>query len=118
MIFMSTPLNLGRDVAGNTSYAPISATDKWSATLVTGGASAITVPDNFQNWIAVFSYQPGCNVWVDFSGGTAAVPAGATLASNTSELNPGARLVKAGDSISVVTNNATCDMGIMLYAIS
>ena len=115
---MSTTLNFGRDVQGYNAYAPNVATDKYSATLTNGAATSITVPSNHQVWIAVFSYQPGSTVWVDFSGATAAIPVGATLASTTSELNPGARTVLAGSQISVITDNATTDMGISLYAVS
>ena len=95
-----------------------SAKDKWNATITNGSATSITVPSNFKTWIAVFSYQSGSNVWVDFSGATAAIPAGATLAVSTSELNPGARTVQAGSKISIITDNTSADVGISLYAVS
>lgn len=113
-----TQLNFGRDVQGMNAYAPQTSANKYSATLINGGASSITVPSSYQNWIAVFSYQPGVDIWVDFSGATAAIPVGATFASSTSELNPAARSVQAGSVISAITANATADMGIMLYAVS
>lgn len=115
---MTTQLNFGKDVQGYNAYAPVSADDKWSATLTNGSATSITVPSNFQNWIAAFSYQPGSDVWVDFSGATAAVPAGATLASTTSELLPATRHVQAGSKISMITDNTTADVGVMLYAVT
>lgn len=115
---MSTFLNFGRDTQGYNAYAPMSAVDKWSATIVSGAATSITVPSNHKVWIAVFSYQPGSNVWVDFSGATAAIPAGGTLAITTSELNPAARTVLAGSTISMITDNASIDVGVSLYAVS
>jgi hypothetical protein len=115
---MSTLLNFGRDVQGLNAYAPYTATDKYSATIVNGVATSIIVPSNHKIWIAVFSVQTGGNLWVDFSGATAAIPVGGTLASTTSELNPGARMVNAATNISIITDDTSIDVGISLYAVS
>ena len=115
---MSTLLSFGRDVQGFNAYAPQPSTNKWSATITTGNATSITVPSNFQTWIVAFAYEPGTDVWVDFSGATASAPVGGTFAATTSELLPGARTVQAGTNISLITDNATADVGIILYAVS
>lgn len=115
---MSTLLEFGRDVQGYNAYAPATAADKWSATIASGTATSITVPANYSTWVAVFSYQSGTDIWVDLTGATAAVPGGSTLAKTTAELNPAARTVYAGNSISIITDDTTADVGIALYAIT
>lgn len=114
---MTTELNFGRDVQGYNAYAPRDSTNKWSATLSAGVATSITLPSNFPVYIIAFSPQPGTNVWVDFTGATAAIPVGGTLASTTSSLNPGQRTVLAGSAISVITDNTTADIGIELWSV-
>lgn len=115
---MTTKLQFGRDVQGYNAYAPSPSNIKYSATLSSNTAQSITVPSTNQNWIVAFSYQPGSNVWVDFSGGTAAAPVGSTFASTTSELLPGARTVQAGTTISLLTDNTSAEVSISLYAVS
>lgn len=110
-----TQINFAKDVQGFNTYAPMTSSLKYSATITTGSATSIIVPNTFENWIVAFSYEPGANVWVDFSGATAAVPVGATLAATTSELLPAARYVQAGTNVSIITDNTSCDVGVMLY---
>jgi hypothetical protein len=115
---MSTPLSFGRDVQGYNAYAPMPSTNISSVTLAANTAASVTVPSNFPVWIASFNYasatSTNAKVYVDFSGATAAVPAGATFAATTSTLNPGQRTVLAGSNISVISA-AIADVVIELY---
>lgn len=122
---MSTKLNFGRDCQGYNAFAPPPAADKYSATLASGGNATITLPTNSPYWIVSFSYQPGSDIWVAYNG-SAAAPAGATFATTTSELLPGARIVPSTNTTSSGTvattinilNNGTAsaDVGVILYA--
>lgn len=119
---MSTNLLFGRDKQGMNAFAPRPSTNIFSASLVNGSASTITLPTNSKSWIVAFSAQPGTNIWVDFTGATAAIPSGSTFAPTTSELNPGARLLSAykkdgvtAATISIITNNSTADVSAALY---
>lgn len=120
---MAQYLNLNRDSAGNTAYAPSQANIIYTATLGAATETHITVPKGASQWLVAFSYEPGSAVWVNTVGGTAAVPAGGTLAAATSELNPAARLVKTlqndgtANTVSMITAAASIDVSVMFYAI-
>lgn len=122
---MSIQVNFARDVQGyNTFAAPVSG-DMYSANLLAGGNSTITLPTNANRWIVSFSFQPGSDCWVRVNG-TAAAPAGNTFASITSELNPGSRIVSAfkpdgvtANTINILNNGAgATDVGVVLYAVT
>jgi len=115
---MTTKLSFGRDVQGYNSFAPAPSTDMFSASIPSGASASITVPSNFQNWIASFSFQPGSDVWVSYTG-TATPPAGATFASTASELLPGSRALLKATVVSFYNNGTdTADVGAILYAVS
>ena len=115
---MSTVLDFGRDINSFNAYAPAPSTTMWSATLADGTAESVTVPSDHDVWIVAFSIEPGADVWVDFTGATAAVPVGGTFATTTSTLNPGQRMVPKGTSISCITSNTTADVGIEMYSVA
>lgn len=102
---MSTKFNMTKDVAGYNGFGVMFATDGYKGLLSTGVAQSVTVPSNYPNWLAVFSYTPGANVWVD-STTTAAVPVGA-FAATTADLNPSARFVTKGQTLSFITSDTT-----------
>lgn len=112
-----TPLQFGRDVQSYNAYAPYPSTVKYSATLVAGGATSVVVPSSFPAWVVSFRYFPN-DVWVDFSGATAAVPAGTTLATTTSELNPASVTLMAGANISMITSQTNADVSVVMWPVS
>lgn len=110
-------LLFGRDVQGFNAYAPAFANYAYSVSLGNAGHATLTIPSTYENWIIVFTYVSGVEIWVS-NGGTAAVPAGGTIASSVSELSPSARTVKAGDVLDVLNNGTAGNVGILLYAVS
>ena len=101
---MSTKFSLQRDINGYNGFGILPTTDIQAAYLADSAAQEITVPDNYPAWIAIFSYSPGSSIWVSFDGDTATLPS-ATFGSSNSCLNPAARTVKAGNTISFITND-------------
>lgn len=115
---MSDKLEFGRDIQGFNAYAPSFANIKYSASLASAGNDTITVPSNFTNWIAAFSYEPGAIIWVAVND-TAMAPVGSTFLATTSELLPAQRTVEAGDTINLYNHGSgVADVGISLYAIT
>lgn len=121
---MSTNFLMTRDQNGYNGFGLAFSDNNYAGTLATGVEQHFTVPnaqtlggqgDNFNQFLAVFSIEPGARVWVA-NNATAAVATG-TLATSTSQFNPTARLVKGGDVLSFITPDVTADVGISLYVI-
>jgi hypothetical protein len=113
---MTTKLNFGRDIQGYNAFAPAMSDVLESASILSGAETSFTVPGDVQNWIAVFSYQAGSDVWVAING-TATPPAGNTFSTTNSFLQPAQLTVHAGDTISCYNNGSSnSDVGVALYA--
>lgn len=95
-----------RDVNGYNGFGIIPTYDIQGCSLAASTAQTFTVPNNYANWIAIFSYTPGSNIFVRFDGSAATVPSG-TEATIHVVLNPSARAVKGGSTFSVITPDAT-----------
>lgn len=123
---MTTKFSMTRDINGYNGFGLAFSDTKYSATLAAAGEKTITVPQGntlgsgistaTHKFLAIFSFQPGANVWVALNA-TAAVPASASFTTTTSELNPTARYVSAGDVIHFVTADTTADVGVTFYAL-
>lgn len=103
---MSTKFNMIRDISGYNGFGIIPTYDIQGCSFAASTAQTFTTPDNYSNWIAIFSYSPGSNFFVDFTGATATVPGG-SVGVITTVLNPSARAVKGGQTFSVITPDAT-----------
>ena len=114
-----TALNFGRDSHSYNAYAPHPSNNIFTATLTDGSAATCQVPTdvNYPYWAVSFRYQPGASVFVDVTGATAAIPAGATLASSTTEPNPASLTLVAGQYISMITADTTADVGVVMWPI-
>ncbi len=117
-MFMSTDLIFGRDVQGLNAYAPPFSTNIYTSVMTTGLAASVTVPSSAPIWIMYIRVEPNGWAWCSRTT-TAAVPAGATLAASQSELVVGTiefkRTVYAGDVISLISPNATCNVQVEFY---
>lgn len=101
----STKFLMTRDIGGYNGFGVPFCNDGEQAVLAQNTEQHVTVPSTHPYWLAVFSFSPGSNVWVDGTT-TATFPAG-SFAATTSDLNPSARLVKAGTTLSFITNDTT-----------
>jgi len=114
---MSTRLTMLRDSAGKATYILPACQDLMAGELIKDVAQSITVPDNHAEWMVLFAYETGAEVWVDVTGATAAYPTGA-FAATTSEHLPVGKWLKAGDSISFKTPDDATNVGVSFYAVS
>jgi len=93
-----------RDINGYNGFGLPFSLNKYSANLAQNTDTTQVVPSYAPHYVAIFSYQPGSAVWVT-KGATAAKPAGSTFAAVSSELNPVARYVNAGDTLHFLTGD-------------
>lgn len=123
---MPTNFSMTRDINGYNGFGLPFSVDKYSATIVADTDATLTVPSagplgstssTYSNkYIVIFNYEAGASVWVALNA-TAEKPAGATFASTTSELNPSARYVKAGDVLHFLTPDTSAQVSVVFYAL-
>ncbi len=122
-----TLFNVPTIVQGVNGFGTPFSNTKYSTTLAANTEATVTVPGytsagsisatpTYNRYLAVFSYHAARNVWVALNA-TAAVPAGNTLVATNSELNPPAKVVKAGDVIHMICATASTDVGVVFYAL-
>lgn len=123
-----TVANMTRDVSGAVVYGLPFSANAYSATLAVTTDTTLTVPSispmgnanlngtTLPNIMAVFTFDPGTSVWVA-NNVTAAVPAGASFASTSSELNPAVRFVKGGDVLHFYTSGTGVNVSVLFYSL-
>jgi len=116
---MTTKFSMTRDINGYNGFGLEFSDTNYSATLTVGAAQSLVVPgiSTTTTYLAVFSYEPGTSIWVA-NNDTAAVPVAASFGATTSELNPAARKVKFGDTLSFITNDTTAEVGVSFYGLT
>jgi hypothetical protein len=112
-------LIFGTDAQDRNAYAPNVSNLIYHALLTQNLAASITLPteSNISQYEVCFSYSPGANVWVDYSGSPATVPSNASFATGNSELCPGQRVLASASTISVITGDSGgAFVGVAIYA--
>lgn len=98
---MPTKFAMTRDINGYNGFGIPFCIENWKTTLTANVAQTVTVPSSYENWIAIFSFSPGSNIYV--ANNTTATVASGIFAQSSSQLNPAARYVQAGDVLSFIT---------------
>lgn len=112
-------LSFGTDSQGRNAYAPNVSNLIYRALILQNTAESITLPteSGISNYEVCFSYSSGSNVFVDYSGSPATVPANASFQTTNSEYCPGQRTLKSGSSFSIITPDASgAYIGVAIYA--
>jgi len=126
---MTTMYKLQKDVAGYNGFGLPFSDQKYSATLGANTDTTLTVPSsaaigaplNTNNrFLAIVQVKANISVWCAVNA-VAAVPAGSTFASVSSDLIVGgeyyAREVKAGDVLHFITPTASTEVSVVFYAL-
>ena len=111
---MITKLVLGKDINGNVTYQIPFSNVGFDTTLAAGVAQSIVVPKDCKS--AWFQYTSGADVFVD-PVNTATLPGG-TFAATTACLNPVARNVIPGSTLSLITDATDAYVVISFYQVS
>lgn len=112
---MPVPYLLLKDLNGYVDQGLAYTPDNFTVTLASLAETSFTVPSETKRWALQFSFEPRRSVFICVNG-VAEVPAGNTFAPSTSMQLPDAMCVKAGDVISMISNDNNVDVSVSLYA--
>lgn len=124
---MPTKLSITRDINGLNAYGLKPSDINVNVALDASSDTAFTVPNtdatgglNYQNksqWLAIFSFSSGSDVWVSINS-TASAPAGNTFALTSSFSVPAALELQGGDVIHCFTTQSNVTTSIRFYSLS
>lgn len=112
---MTTLFNMARDINGYNSFITDPPDAVFGIILASNVHKEITIPSDASFYVAIFSYGQGTNTWVAYNQ-TAQIP-NVTFQNLGSELLPTGYKVKAGNSLSFVTEETNATMSVKFYAI-
>lgn len=117
---MSTKFLMTRDINGYNGFGLAFSDTNYQVVLQSNSNKTLTVPlspyPELPNLIAIFSYDPGSRVWVS-NNSTATAPSTGPFVSTSSQLLPGARYVKGGDTLNFITDQPLVVVGVSFYAV-
>lgn len=126
---MTTQYKLQKDVAGYNGFGLSFSDLKYSASLAITTDTTLAVPlkaamgvplNSVNKWLAIIQVEANLSVWFALNA-TAAVPAGSTFASTTSDLIIGSQYygveVKSGDVMHFFAPAAGTDILVKFYAL-
>jgi hypothetical protein len=117
---MATKFLMTRDINGYNGFGlPFSDTN-YQVVLQAASNKTLLVPlspyPEFPHMMVVFSYDPGSRVWV--ANNTAATtPSTGAFAATQSQLLPGGRIVKSGDTLNFITDQPLVVVGVSFYVV-
>jgi hypothetical protein len=116
---MTTPLSMIRDINGFNTFGLTFSDTGFQSRLAVGVPQQFTVPNlsnaNQKSYLAIFSIDPGTRIYVARNA-TAQLPTSSFLPVIT-DLNPTARQVFQGDTLSFITDASAAVINVKLYAI-
>ena len=117
---MITRFKMIRDINGFNGFGVVFSNTNYKALLSGNVIETLIMPPTqdatYPNIFAIFTYQPGSPVWVALND-TVSIPTGSFTQVNA-QLNPATRYLKTGDTLSIITSDPTCEMGVSLYAVA
>ena len=112
---MTTQMITIRDLNSVPIYADLFSDTKYAGVLSENIPQSITVPNDANQYVAIFSIAPGADLWVACNS-TAVVPTGTVSLTNSEQLKS-TKLVNANDVISIVSPNDGATFGVVFYAL-